>query len=304
MKVLVTGATGFIGQRVVKNLLAAGDEVVVLTRNIPKGALKLGNQCRYFQWVETTDTEPPVEAFLGVDAVINLMGEGIAEKRWDEEQKKKIYDSRILGTRMLIEAIRKLDQKPKAFISASAIGIYGDRQGEEITEESKIADDFLASVCRDWEAEAYKAKAEGLRVAIVRTGVVLGRGGGALSKMLPIFKLGLGGKVGTGDQYMSWIHVEDLANMYVEAVHNAKVEGIYNGTAPYPTTNLFFTKALGKTLKRPTMVPAPAFALKMVFGEMSQVLLDGQKVLPTHFKDIHFRYRYPTLEMALKETAY
>lgn len=303
MRVLVTGATGFVGQRVVKNLLAGGDEVVVLTRNIPRGALKLGNQCKYFQWVDTT-TAPPSDAFQGVHAVINLMGEGIAEKKWDEEQKQKIYDSRIIATRNLVQTISTLDEKPKIFVSASAVGIYGDRNAEEITEESTLADDFLARVCKDWEVEANKAKESGLRVVIIRTGVVLGRGGGALSKMLPIFKLGLGGRVGTGEQYMSWIHVDDLASMYVEAVRNEGVQGIYNGTAPYPTTNIFFTKALGKTLKRPTVFPAPAFALKMVFGEMSQVLLDGQKVLPTHFKQHHFRYRYPTLEMALKETAY
>ena len=303
MKVLVTGASGFVGIRVVKQLIAGGDEVVVLTRNIPKAALSVGSKAHFVHWSDTLSA-PPAEAFEGVDAVINLMGEGIAEKKWDEEQKKKIYDSRIIGTAKIIEAIKGLEKKPKAFVSASAIGIYGDREDESLTEESTIASDYLATVCRDWEYEANKASELGLRVAIIRTGVVLGRNGGALSKMLPIFKLGLGGKVGTGSQYMSWIHVDDLAAMYVEAVRNSNVKGIYNGTAPYPATNIEFTKSLGKALRRPTLFPAPAFALKAAFGEMSTVLLTGQKVLPTHFKALKFRYRYPTLEMALKETAY
>jgi uncharacterized protein len=304
MKVLITGATGFIGKRVVKQLLAGGDEVVILSRNIAKAALSMGNKCEYVQWLETTETPPPQEAFTGVDGIINLMGEGIAEKRWDNEQKKKIYDSRILGTSNLIEGMKNLEQKPKVLVSASAVGIYGDRGSEEITEDSSLGNDFLAGVCKDWEVESQKARELGLRVANIRTGVVLGRGGGALQKMLPIFKLGAGGALGSGDQFMSWIHVDDLASMYVEALKNDLVDGPYNGTAPYPATNRDFTKLLGKTLKRPTFATAPAFALKFVFGEMSSVLLEGQKVIPMKFKQVDFRYKYPTLEMALKETAF
>lgn len=303
MKVLVTGATGFIGLRVVKQLLKAGDEVVVLTRNVAKGAIKLGSQCQYFQWLDT-NTLPPLEAFDGVDGVINLMGEGIADKRWDEEQKKRIYDSRIIGTRNLVEAMKASKSKPKVLISASGVGVYGNRGDEDITEESTTAEDFLAKVCKDWEAEAFKAKDAGIRVAVLRTGVVLGRGGGALKKMLPIFKLGAGGPVGSGEQYMSWIHVDDMAAMYIEGLKNSSIEGAYNGTAPYPAKNKDFTKALGRALHRPAFMPAPAFALKVVFGEMSQVLLEGQRVLPVKFKQADFRYKYPTLEMALKETAY
>lgn len=301
MKVLVTGATGFVGQRVVKQLLEAGDEVVVLTRNIAKGALYLGSKCKYYQWIDTS-TVPPEEAFQGVQAVIHLMGEGIADKRWDEDQKKKIYDSRIVATSKLIERISSMSVKPSVLVSASGVGIYGNRGDEEITEQSSTADDFLARVCKDWEAEALKAKNLGIRVAVIRTGVVIGKDGGALKKMLPIFKLGAGGPVGSGKQYMSWIHVDDIAGMYIHAIKDASIEGPLNGTAPYPATSKDFAKQLGKTLGRPAFAPAPSFALKLVFGEMSQVLLEGQKVLPVKFKEKKFRFRFPTLEMALKES--
>ena len=302
MKVVITGGTGFVGQVVVKQLLAAGDEVVVLTRNVAKAAMSLGSKCQYYRW-DDSDSLPPLEAFAGADGVVNLMGETIS-KRWDEQQKKKIYNSRIDGTKRLIEAIEKLEVKPKVFVSASAIGIYGSRGSEELTETSTVADDFLGKVCKDWENEANKARNYGLRVVIIRTGVVLGKNGGALEKMLPVFKLGAGGPLGSGNQYMSWIQIEDLANMYNEALKDNTIKGVLNGTAPYPVTNADFTKTLGKVLHRPAFFPAPAFAMKLAFGEMSQILLDGQKVLPTKFKEHHFRFQYPTLEMALKETAY
>lgn len=302
MKVVVTGATGFVGQVVVQQLLAAGDEVIVLTRNVAKAAITLGSSCRYYQW-EDDDTLPPLEALEGADGIINLMGETIS-KRWDEQQKKKIYNSRINGTRKLVEAIEKLKVKPKVLVSTSAVGIYGNRGPEEINESSSLADDFLAKVCKDWENEANKAKNYGLRVVMLRLGIVLGRKGGALPKMLPIFKLGLGGPLGSGNQYMSWIHVRDVASMFVEALKNNELKGVLNGTSPYPATNSEFTKLLGKILGRPAFMPVPAFAVKLIAGEMSQLLLEGQKVLPVKFKEAKFRYRYATLEMALKETTY
>lgn len=302
MKVVITGATGFVGQVIVKQLLEAGDEVVVLTRNVAKAAISLGSACKYFQW-DDTNSLPPVEAFNGVDGVINLMGESIS-KRWDEEQKKKIYNSRINGTRRLVEVFEQLSKKPKVFVSSSAIGIYGSHGPEELNENSALADDFLAKVCKDWENEANKARNHGVRVVTIRTGIVLGRNGGALEKMIPLFKLGAGGPVGSGNQFMSWIQIEDLASMYVEALRNESLKGPLNGTAPYPATNAEFSKVLGKVLRRPAVLPAPAFALKIVLGEMSQLVLEGQKVLPVKFKEQKFRFRYPTLEMALKETAY
>ncbi len=303
MKILVTGATGFVGRQVVKQLLEQNFDVIVLTRNIAKAALTLGSKCKYFQWSDNT-AAPPAEAFQGVTGVINLMGEGIADKAWDEARKKRMYSSRVEGTTRLVEAMGALPEKPSVLVSASAIGIYGDRGSEELSEASALGDNFLARLCKDWEKEALRAQASGTRVVIIRTGVVMGHDGGALKKMLPIFKLGLGGKVGTGEQYMSWIHVEDLARMYVEAIKDTNLTGVFNGTSPYPATNEDFTKALGAALSRPTILPAPAFALNMVFGEMSSVLLEGQRVLPTNFKQKKFHYHYPTLAMTLKETAF
>lgn len=303
MRVLVTGATGFVGQVVVKQLLKQNFEVVILTRNVAKAAIILGNKCKYFQWVNTSELAP-LEAFEGVDGIVNLMGENIGARRWSLEQKKVIYNSRIDSTARLIDSIEKLPKKPSVFVSASAIGVYGARGPEELTENSSLGNDFLAHVCKDWEQEALRAQKLGLRVGIIRTGIVLGRNGGVLDRMLPIFKKGLGGPMGEGAQYMSWIHVEDLAAMYIEVLSNKNISGIHNGTAPYPATNLEFTKALGKVLKRPTALRAPKFVLKSALGEMSTLVLDGQKVLPSKFKTENFRYRYPTLDMALKETAF
>ncbi|MGE3609779.1 MAG: TIGR01777 family oxidoreductase [Bacteriovoracaceae bacterium] len=300
MKVLITGASGFVGKEIVKDLLQSGDEVVVLTRNIAKAAVVLGKRCQYVQWADASAL-PPVEAFDKVDAVINLMGEGIADKPWTEEQKNKIYHSRIDGTAKLIEAMKGLTHKPKIFVSTSAIGIYGNRGAEDLNESSSWGKGFLAKVCQDWETEALKAKELGLRVAIIRVGVVIGKGG-ALSKMLLPFKMGVGGKLGSGQQYMSWIHVEDVARLFVEAAKNNSYSGIYNGTAPKPVTNAEFTKALGKRLCRPTIFPVPAFVVKKAFGEMGEMLLTGQKVLPVRAKDQKFRFLYPTIEIALNET--
>lgn len=303
MKVLVTGASGFVGRRVVAQLLQKKIEVVVLTRNLPKAVIILGSECKYVQWMDMT-TLPPVEAFNGVDAVINLMGENIGGKKWSESQKKKIYDSRINSTRLLVDAMKALPKKPRALINASAVGIYGNRGDETLDENASSGSDFLAGVCKDWENEANKASDMKIRVVLMRTGVVLGKGGGALTKMLPIFKLGLGGRLGTGKQYMSWIHVDDLASMYVQAVTDESMSGAYNATSPYPATNAEFTKELGRRLKRPTIFPAPEFAIKKALGEMSTIVLDGQRVVPNKFKEKKFQFKSATLEKTLKETAY
>lgn len=302
MKVLVTGASGFVGRRVVSQLLARKHEVVVLTRNLAKAAVILGSECKYELWINTNEL-PPASAFEGVDAVINLMGENIGGKKWDEAQKKKIYDSRIDSTRLIVDAMKSLPKKPRTLVNASAIGIYGNRGDEVIDENATQGNDFLAGVCRDWETEANKALDFKMRVVLMRTGVVLGKGGGALQKMLPVFKLGLGGRLGSGKQYMSWIHVDDLAAMYVQAVEDQTMSGAYNAVSPYPATNAEFTKALGKKLGRPTIFPAPEFAIRKALGEMSTIVLDGQKVVPSRFKEKKFQFKSATLEKTLKETA-
>lgn len=301
MKVLVTGASGFVGRRVVAQLLQKNHEVVVLTRSIAKAAVACGSECQFVQWGDMT-TPPPAEAFAGVDAVINLMGENIGEKKWDEKQKKKIYDSRINGTKVLVDAIRDLPKKPKTLVNASAIGIYGPRGDETIEENASFGNDFLATVCKDWEAEANKASALGLRVVLMRTGIVIGKNGGALTKMLPVFKLGLGGKLGSGNQYMSWIDVNDLASMYVQAVEDATISGPYNAVSPHPVTNKEFSCQLGKALHRPAIFPAPAFVIEKALGEMSVLVLTGQKVVPTKFRNKKFQFRTASLEKALVES--
>lgn len=303
MKVLVTGASGFVGRRVVAQLLQKKHEVVVLTRNLTKAAIVLGSECRYVQWTDM-ETPPPAAAFDGVDAVIHLMGENIGGRKWDDAQKKKIYDSRINSTRLIVETLAGLPKKPRALISASAIGIYGNRGDEVLDESASAGSDYLAGVCKDWEAEANKARDLKIRVVNMRTGVVLGRGGGALTKMLPIFKLGVGGRLGSGKQYMSWVHVDDLAAMYVHAVQDETMTGPFNAVSPYPVTNAEFTRALGKRLRRPTIFPAPEFAIRKALGEMSTIVLDGQKVVPNKFKERKFQFKSATLEKTLKETAF
>ena len=303
MKVLITGGTGFVGRRIVHELQKAGDKVVILTRDIDHAVKILGNQCNCFEWASPSETMPPLEAFRGVDGVINLMGEGIADKRWSDEQKQRIYDSRVLGTANLVKAMSELEHKPRVLVSASAMGIYGNRGEEDISESSNIADDFLAHVCHDWEDRASQAENFGMRVVLIRTGVVIGHDGGALKKMLPAFKLGAGGKVGSGDQYMSWIHVDDLVKMYIETLKHGDFSGPYNATAPIPVRNWEFTKILGKVLKRPTMATVPAFILKLLFGEMAKVLLEGSKVLPRKFQEKNFVFKFPTLEGALRDAA-
>jgi uncharacterized protein (TIGR01777 family) len=300
MKILLTGATGFIGRSLVTELLKENHEVNVLTRNVANAALLLSNRCHYFYW--DTKVTIPETAFKGVDVVINLMGEGIADKKWSDDQKKLIYNSRIDGTRKLVEAIAQLKVKPKAFISTSAIGIYGDRGEETIKEDSKLGDDFLARLCKDWENEANKAQELGLRVAIIRVGIVVGNKGGVLKKMVPPFKFGVGGRIGSGRQYMSWIFVEDLARMFIWLANHKDARGIYNGTAPYPETNKQFSKVLASLLNRPALFPAPESLITKIFGEMSVILLGGQKVLPSKFQAEDFRFKSPSLEIALKQS--
>lgn len=297
MKALVTGATGFVGPRLLRLL----DAPVVLSRDPDRARRTLGGLAgRVVRW-DPLEGPPSPEAFAGIDAVLHLAGESVAEGRWTKAQKAKIRDSRVIGTRHLVQGIAQAERKPSVLVSASAVGFYGDRGDEELTESAPPAHDFLADVCVEWEREALAAEAAGVRVVTARTGIVLGAGGGALAKMLTPFKLGAGGPLGSGRQWMPWIHVADLSRLYVHAAATASIRGPMNATAPHPVRNSEFTKALGRQLRRPAFMPAPYIGLRIVFGEFAQVLFASQRVIPKVALDTGFVFQYPELADALRE---
>jgi uncharacterized protein len=294
MTYLVTGATGFIGTRLVERLLSRGDAVYYLGR---RGSTKLPPQASFHPW--DVSEKPELNALSRIDVIIHLAGEPIGQ-RWSEEAKKRIYDSRVDGTRRLVAAIRELKHKPYALISASAVGYYGDHGNEVVTETTRPGTDFLAEICRDWEREASRARDLGLRVVPIRIATVLGREGGALKKMLRPFRLGLGGAFGSGQQWMPWIHVDDLVRLFLFAADNATINSALNGSSPEPITNAQFAKALGNVLHRPAFMKIPKFALKVVLGEMADFLFTSLRVIPQAAEQAGFQFEYPTLEAALK----
>lgn len=298
MKALVTGATGFVGHR----MLAKLQQSVVLSRNAQKAEKELSAfGVRAFTW-EPVEGHSPAAAFEGVDTIFHLAGDAVAEGRWTEQKKARIRDSRIVGTRNLVAGLRNLAVKPQTLVSASAVGYYGSRGDEELNENALPGSDFLAEVCVGWEREAGAARELGIRVVSIRTGIVLGAGGGALAKMLTPFNLGLGSPLGNGQQYMPWIHIDDLVELMLFAAGNPNVSGPVNGVAPHPVTNREFTKTLGRVLGRPTFMPAvPPIALKVLVGEFGQVLLDSQRAVPKAAVDAGFTFQFPELEPALRE---
>lgn len=300
MKVMVTGATGFVGKELIKKLNEKGHEIMVLTRNPDTARFHLPVHCGIRYWNPVSHGIPP-STLKGVDAVINLAGEGIADGRWSPERKRKLAQSRVLSVRRLIDAMNYMNNKPKVFVSASAIGFYGDRGDELLDESSSEGKGFLSEVCRGWENEIIKAKDLGIRTIAFRIGVVLGHDGGAMSKMLPPFKLGVGGRLGSGSQWMSWIHINDLVNMMVHAIENPSIDGIYNAVSPNPVRNRRFTRILGQVLKRPTIFPVPKFVLKIILGELSELLLGSQRVIAKKFSDTGFEFKYPQIQEALQE---
>jgi uncharacterized protein (TIGR01777 family) len=257
--------------------------------NLPPGV-------QLFVW-DAMKGAPPAESLDGVDAVIHLAGEPIAQ-RWNDETKQKIKESRTVGTRNLVQALASMPTRPAVLINGSAIGFYGSRGDEMLTEESAPGSGFMAEVCVAWEKEADAAAPLGIRLVKLRTGMVLGAHGGALAKMLPPFKAGMGGKLGSGDQWMSWIHLDDLVGIIQHALENP-MQGAVNGTSPNPVTNAEFTKALGHAVSRPAVVPMPAFTLKFMFGEMSEVMLASQRILPKVAEGAGYQFRYPAVEEAL-----
>lgn len=298
MKIMITGATGFVGVLLTETLLTAGHQVKVLSRSKEGARKKLPKEVEILEWHAPYE-DIPNKAFSDVDALINLMGENIGGKRWSNEQKTKLRDSRVKGTEKLAEAIRR--DKPEGLdvmVSTSAIGYYPVNKGIVLDENHSNGTGFLPSLCQDWEQTAYTIAAK--RKVVLRVGVVLGKGGGALAKLLPIFKLGLGGPVLPGTQVMSWIHRHDLINLYINAATNNTYLGAINAVAPRPVTNGEFTKALAKAVSRPAFFPVPSFALKLAMGEMSTIVLDSQTVVSTKLGNLGFRFTYPEIEEALK----
>ncbi len=294
MQTLITGATGFIGRR----LVAACERPVVLSRDAEAARRELGD----VQAVacDLMAGSPPREALEGVEAVFHLAGEPVAEGRWTAAKKQRIHDSRTIGTANLVRALEHATPRPRVLVCASAIGYYGYRGDELLDESSAPGDDFLAHVCRDWEAAANEARELGMRVVNLRIGIVLGRGGGALQKMLLPFKLGLGGRLGNGRQWMSWIHVDDVVELVLHAARRDDIAGPINAVAPAPVTNRDFTRALAAALHRPAVFPVPGVALKLAVGAFAEVLLGSQRVVPQVAQRSGYQFRYAELAAALE----
>ena len=299
MRALITGASGLIGSAICDSLLARGDEVVGLSRD-PERAGAANPKVRWHSW-EPLMERPPAEAFDEVDAVVNLVGEPI-NQRWSAAAKERIMESRRTATRNLVQAITTLERKPAVLVSQSAIGYYGDR-GEELVDESDApGSGFAAEVPLQWELAATEVEGTGVRLVLVRTGLVLDAGDGLLKQMLTPFKLGVGGPIAGGDQYMSWIHIDDEVGVILWAIDNTGVSGVINATAPNPVTNRAFSKTLGRVLRRPAVVPVPGFALSAMFGgEAAETFTGGARVMPRRTEDLGYSFRHPELEEALRD---
>lgn len=302
MKVAITGATGFVGSRLVERLQKEGHQIVVFSRSQSHAEQVFPKST--FPAVEIVTYKPAEsgewqKAIAGCDGVVNLAGEPISE-RWSPEHKQGILNSRKLGTQRLVEAIAQANPKPQVLVSGSAIGYYGTSETATFDETSAPGDDFLADVCKEWEAEAQKVKEIGVRLVIFRIGIVLGMGG-AIAKMLPPFKLFAGGPIGTGRQWFSWIHREDLVNLILKALTDPQMEGTYNATSPNPIRMAEFCATMGQVLNRPSWLPVPGFALEVLLGDGAKVVLEGQQVLPKRTQATGFQYEYTTVEKALRQ---
>jgi uncharacterized protein len=303
MKIAVTGATGFVGKRLVERLQAEGHHVLVLTRK-PDQAKQVFPAASFpnikivgYSPLESGDWQ---QSLTGCDGVVNLAGAPIAESRWTPERKQEILESRTIGTQKIVEAIAKANPKPTVLVNSSAIGYYGTSETQTFDETHSPGNDFLAQVCQAWEAEATKVKESGTRLVILRTGIVLGMGG-ALAKLLLPFRMFAGGPLGSGRQWFSWIHRDDLVNLILRALVQPDMEGVFNATAPNPVRMSELCQTLGQLMNRPSWLPVPDFALEMLLGDAAQVVLQGQQVLPKRTQASGFEYQYPTVKQALAE---
>jgi uncharacterized protein (TIGR01777 family) len=301
MRVVITGATGTIGRGLAAALRERGDEVVALSRDRGRGVQALGAGAEVQEWRDPVAAPPPAGALAGADAVVHLLGEPVAQ-RWSPQAKRRIRDSRVIATRMLVEGLAGLPdgRRPGVLVSQSATGFYGPRADEPIDEQTGPGSDFLAEVVLAWEREALATGALA-RVALTRTGVVLSSSGGALAKMLPFFRLGIGGPVAGGRQYVPWIHHDDVIRALIHCLENDQADGPLNVTSPNPVTNSELGRALGRTLGRPAFLPVPGFAVRMLYGEMAEMVTTGQRAIPTRLEEQGFEFRHRDLEPALRE---
>jgi hypothetical protein len=302
MRVTVTGATGLIGPHVIGALQRRGAEVSVLSRDAERARKRLGDAgvapVEAFDW-DLISEPAPAAALDGRDAVVHLAGENVAQ-RWSASAKQAIRESRVTGTRNLLAGIERAATRPRALVSSSAIGYYGARGEEPLDEDARPGSDFLAEICVEWEREANKAAALGMRVVCVRTGVVLDKNGGALEKMLPPFRLGVGGPVAGGRQFISWIHRDDVVGMIVAALTDERWSGPVNATAPEPLSNRDFSRALGRALKRPALLPVPGVALQLLYGEMAEIVTEGARVVPAKPLVLGYEFAHAQLDEALR----
>ena len=304
MKVAITGATGFVGSRLVERLSQAGHSVVVFTRNLghanrvfPSSSFPTVTNIAY----TPTQAGEWQQAIAGCDGVVNLAGEPIAESRWTPDRKRMIVESRQLTTRLLVDAIAQADPKPSVLVSGSAIGYYGTSETASFDETSGAGDDFLAQVCQAWEAEAMRVKASGTRLVILRTGIVLGLEGGAIAKMITPFRLFAGGPLGTGKQWVSWIHRDDLVELIIQSLNQPSYEGVLNATAPNPVRMAEFCHVMGEALNRPSWLPVPEIALEALLGDAAKMVLEGQQVLPQRTQAAGFHYQFADIQSALRD---
>jgi len=298
--VVITGATGMVGTALAASCARDGLRVAALVRNTARAADRLPGASLH-AW-DATGGPPPESALAGAETVVNLVGEPMAEGRWSEARKKRLRDSRVVGTRALVDALRGVSPRPKLLISASGVGFYGDRGDEILTEASSGGSGFVAELARDWEAEALKAEELGIRVVILRNGLILSRDAGILKKILPPFRIGLGGKIGGGGQWMPWIHLEDVIGLVRHAMAHEAVRGPLNIVAPEPVTNAEFVRSIGEVLGRPTALTAPAFALRLALGGMTdELLLASKRAMPVRTLETGYTFRHPLLRAALFE---